>query len=167
MANRTAWVAGLGEALSYGTALLSADMNGMTNGQTVMSNNGDITNGTSLDIFADISYALLIASSSVVAGANFAFWIYNQNQDGSGTASHYGDGQLSTFGTPATITPVFSPCGTHGVPVNATTTNMYGTITGIIIPPGTFRFAIQNNCGFTLSGTQTVMYRTYNLNLNS
>jgi len=38
----------------------------------------------------------------------------------------------------------------------------------VIIPPGSFRLAIQNNSGFTLtSGTQTVKYRTYNINLNS
>jgi hypothetical protein len=38
----------------------------------------------------------------------------------------------------------------------------------IIIPPGSFRLAMQNNSGFSLTaGTQTVKYRTYNQNLNS
>lgn len=135
----------------------------MTNGQTVVSSVADIANGTNLDMFMDISYLLVIASSTIAAGANFAFWIYNLNED----ASHYGDGQF-TNGTAASLTPSFPPAAVVGIPAVASTTNMYGTATGIVIPPGSFRVAIQNNSGFALtSGTQTVKYRTYNINLNS
>jgi hypothetical protein len=163
MTSRTAWVAGLGQGLTYGTLINSADMASMTNGQTVVSSVADIANGTNLDQFMDISYVLVIASNTIAAGANFAFWIYNLNED----ASHYGDGQF-TNGTAASLTPSFPPCATVGIPAVASTTNMYGTATGIIIPPGSFRVAIQNNSGFSLtSGTQTVKYRTYNINLNS
>lgn len=163
MANRTAWTAGNGQGLTWGTLINSSDMASMTNAQSVLSSVADIANGTNLDIYMDISYLLAISSNTIAAGANFAFWIYALNEDG----THYGDNQL-TAGTAASVTPAFPPCGVAGVPAVASTTNMYGFIQGIIIPPGSFRVAIQNNCGFTLtSGTQTVKYRTYNLNLNN
>jgi hypothetical protein len=163
MANRTAWTAGNGVGFAWSTLINSADMASMATANTVVSSVADITNQTALDMFMDISYLLAIASNTIAAGANFAFWIYALNQDG----SHYGDGQF-TNGTPAALTPAFPPCATVGIPAVATTTNMYGYAQQIIIPPGSFRVAIQNNSGFTLtSGTQTVKYRTYNLNLNN
>jgi hypothetical protein len=49
-----------------------------------------------------------------------------------------------------------------------TQTTLIGIAKGIVMPAGTFAVAIQNNSGFTLtSGTQTVKYRTYNINLNN
>jgi hypothetical protein len=163
MASRTAWTAGNGQGLTWGTLINSADMASMTNGQTVVSGVADIANGTNLDMFMDISYQLVIASSTIAAGANFAFWIYALDQDG----SKYGDGQF-TNGTAASLTPAFSPCAVVPIPAVATTTNMYGFAQQIIIPPGSFRVAIQNNSGFTLtSGTQTVKYRSYNIQLNN
>jgi hypothetical protein len=162
MANRTSWVAGNGQGLTFGTLINSADMASMTNGQTVLSSVPDIANDTNLDMFMDISFLLAISSSTIAAGANFAFWIYPLNEDG----THYGDGQF-TAGTAASLTPAFPPCATVGIPAVASTTNMYGSVQGITIPPGKFRVAVQNNSGFTLtSGTQTVKYRTYNVNLN-
>jgi len=163
MSSRTAWVSGNGQGLTWGTLINSADMASMTNAQTVVSSVADITNGTNLDQFMDISYLLTIASSTIAAGANFAFWLYVLNQDG----THYGDNQF-TNGTAASLTPAFPPCASVGIPAVATTTIMYGFAQGIIIPPGSFRVAIQNNSGFALtSGTQTVKYRTYNINVNS
>lgn len=163
MAARTAWTAGNGVGFTWSTLINSADMASMTNTQTTLSSVADIANQTNLDMFMDISYLLAISSSTIAAGANFAFWIYALNQDG----SHYGDNQF-TAGTAATLTPSFSPCATVGIPAVASTTNMYGYVQQIIIPPGSFRVAMQNNSGFTLtSGTQTVKYRTYNINLNN
>jgi hypothetical protein len=164
MANRTAWTGGnLNSGLGWTALFNSGDLNGMTNGQTVVSSVADITNGTGLDQFMDISWLLIIASSTIAAGSGFSFYLYYLNQDG----SHYGDGQAGTPGTPASITPSFPPCAAGGIPAVASTTNMWGTVTGIIIAPGSFRVAIQNNCGFTLSGTQTVKFRSYNQNLNA
>lgn len=163
MTARTAWTAGNGVGLTWTTAINTADMASMTNGQTVVSSVADIANGTNLDMFMDISYKLVIASSTIVAGANFAFWIYALDQDG----STYGDGQF-TNGTAASLTPAFPPSAVVGIPAVASTTNMSGYAQQIIIPPGSFRIAIQNNSGFALtSGTQTVKYRTYNINLNN
>jgi hypothetical protein len=135
----------------------------MANGSTVVSSVADIANGTNLDQFMDLSFVLVIASSTIAAGANIAFWIYILQED----ASSYGDAQF-TNGTAAAKTPTFAPCGIFPLVAAASQTNLVGNINGILIPPGSFRVACQNNSGFALtSGTQTVKYRTYNVNLNN
>lgn len=165
MANRTSWVAdAVGQGLTYGTLINSADMVSLANGSSVRSSVSAITNGTALAQFMDISFALILTSGTPPAGANVAFWIYNLNQD----ATHYGDNFLPTAGTAVSGTPSFPPAAIHGIPPVASTTNIYGTVTGIIIPPGSFTVAIQNNSNVAFtSGTQTVQYRTYNINLNA
>ena len=164
MTARTAWTGGnLNSGLGYVTAINSADMASMATAQSVVSSVSDITNGASLDIFADISFSLTISSSTIAAGANIAFWLFLLNQDG----STYGDGQFAN-GTAASKTPTFAPCGVFPLVAATAQTTLVGTVSGIIIPPGSFRFGMQNNSGFTLtSGTQTVKYRSYNTNLNS
>lgn len=165
MVNRTAWTAGNGQGLTWGTLINSADLTTgpLATANTVLSSVADIANGTNLDMYMDISYQLVISSNTIAAGANFAFWIYALDQDG----AIYGDGQF-TAGTGAALTPAFPPCAVVGIPAVAATTNMYGFAQGILIPPGSFRVAVQNNSGFTLtSGTQTVKYKTYNINLNN
>lgn len=163
MAARTAWTAGNGAGLTWTTGINSADMASMTNGQSSLSSVADIANGTSLDMFMDVSFSLVIASSTIVAGANIALWLYLLNQDG----TTYGDNQL-TAGTPATKTPTFAPAGIFPLLAAASQTSLIGALQQIVIPPGSFRLAMQNNSGFALtSGTQTLKYRTYNINLNN
>lgn len=171
MANRTAWTAGNGAGLTWTAAFAGADINasdsaaGVGNGHTVLSSQGDITNGTSLDMFIDISYRFTISSSTIAAGANITFWAYYLNQDGTA----YGDNQF-TAGTAAALTPSVPILGSHNIPAVASTTNFYGTLTGLSVAPGTFRLAMQNNSGFAFSstlGSQAVKYRTYNINLNN
>lgn len=163
MTARTAWITGNGAGLTWATAINSADMASMATANTVVSSVADIANGTNLDMFMDISASLVIASSTIAAGANLAFWLFLLNQDG----TTYGDGQF-TNGTPAAKTPTFAPCAIMPLVAAAAQTALIGAAQQIIIPPGSFRLAIQNNSGFTLtSGTQTVKYRTYNLNLNN
>jgi hypothetical protein len=164
MTARTAWTPGNdGSGLSWLTAINSADLASMINGNTVLSSVADIANGTNLDMFMDVSAILAIASSTIVAGQNLAFWLYALQEDG----TTYGDGQL-VAGTQAAKTPAFPPLGSMPLVAAAAQTTLVGFIQQIIIPPGSFRVAMQNNSGFTLtSGTQTVKYRTYNLNLNN
>lgn len=163
MTSRTAWTAGNGVGLTWTTGINSADMASMATANTVVSSVADIANGTNLDMFMDISASLVISSSTIVAGANLAFWIYDLNQDG----TTYGDNQF-TAGTAAAKTPTFAPCAVIPLIAAATQTALIGYVNQIVIPPGSFRLAIQNNSGFSLtSGTQTVKYRTYNINLNS
>lgn len=163
MANRTAWTAGNGVGLTWTTAINSADLASMINGNSVLSSVADIANGTNLDMFMDLSVECLIASSTIAAGANLAFWLYPLLDNG----TTYGDGQL-TAGTQAAKTPAFAPIATIPLAPVASTTNLYGFAQQLMIPPGAFRIAMQNNSGFALtSGTQTVKYRTYNVNLNN
>lgn len=162
MASRTAWVSGNGVGLGFATLINSGDLASLANGSTVLSTVADITNGTALDQFMDISAILTIASSAIAAGANLAFWLYALQADG----STYGDGQL-TAGTQAAKTPAHAPFAAIPLPV-ATITTLVGLVQTIIIPPGSFRVAMQNNSGVALTaGTQTVKYRTYNQNLNA
>jgi hypothetical protein len=165
MTSRTAWVAGNGVGLTWTTAINSSDMVSMATANSVLSSVADIANGTNLDQFMDISFSLVIASSTLTVASNIAFWIYTLNQDG----STYGDNQF-TAGTAAAKTPTFPPCFTFQLIAAASQTALIGNNLGnpIIIPPGSFRLAMQNNSGFSLTaGTQTVKYRTYNQNLNS
>jgi hypothetical protein len=162
MTARTAWTAGNGVGYTWTTVINTADLATMPNGSTVLSSVADIANQTNQDMFMDISFSQAIASSTIVAGANLAFWLFMLNQDG----TTYGDGQF-TAGTQAAKTPTFPPCAVFPLVAAATQTTLVGAVSQIIIPPGSFRVAQQNNSGFTFSGTQTVKYRTYNLNLNN
>lgn len=164
MTSLTKWAAGNGAGLTWATLINSADMTAgpLATANTVLSSVADIANNTVLDQFMDISASLVIASNTIAAGANLAFWLYALNQDG----TTYGDGQL-TAGTGAAKTSAFAPCAVMGLIAAASQTALIGFSQGIVIPPGAFRVAIQNNSGFTLTaGTQTVKYRTYNVNLN-
>jgi len=169
MTNNTAWVTGRGAGLTWSNAFNTVDFTTsdggglLQNSHTVLSTIADIANGTALDMFADISMRLTIASSIIAAGACMSFWIYQLLDDG----TTYGDGKL-TAGTAAALTPAFAPCAAVPLFAASSQTALVGYAQGIVIPPGSFRFAIQNNSGFTLTSNVTVIkYRTYNLSLNS
>ena len=159
MSSRTAWTAGNGAGLAW-TALFGSEVSALTNGEFVLSS-VDIANGGSvLDQFMDVSLEATIASSTIAAGANFGLWLMALMQDG----STYGDNSLTT--TPAAVTPGLFPVATMPLLAKASTTALYGYAQGIILPPGSFAMALQNNCGFTLTAC-AVKYRTYNQNLNN
>jgi len=165
MTSKTAWIAGNGVGLTWSTLINSADLASMANGSAVLSTVADVANGTNLDQFMDISAICAIASNTVAAGANLAFWLFPLQEDG----STYGDGQF-TAGTQKAATPANQNnfIGAMGLVAAAAQTTLVGFLGGIIIPPGAFRVTMQNNSGFALtSGTQTVKYRTYNINLNN
>ena len=165
MASRSAWTAGNGAGLTWATAINSSDLASMATAHAVLSTVADIANGTALDQFMDISFSLLIASSTIGAGATINFYIYALNQDG----TTYGDGQL-TAGSQSAATSAVPPCFAWTVPAVAATTTIVGDSCNspIVLPPGSFRIAMQSLIGFSLTaGTQTVRYRTYNINLNN
>ena len=169
MTANTAWTAGRGAGLTWANAFNTTDFTTsnagglLASGQSVLSTVADIANGTNLDMFADISVRLSIASSTIAAGACLPFWIYELLDDG----TTYGDGKL-TAGTAAAITPAVSPCCIVPLYAAASQTSLVGFAQGIVIPPGSFRFAMQNASGFTLTSSVTACkYRTYNLNLNA
>ncbi len=163
MTSRTSWVAGNGQGLTWGAAFNSSDFTGAqpTNGQSLLSTVTIANGGTNLDQFADFSFLQSISSSTIAAGANMALWICPLLADGSTYWAPL------TAGKAGSVTPPWAPCAVMPLYAAASQTTLVGSATGIILPPGSFKFIIQNNCGFTLtSGTQTWDYRTYNVNLN-
>lgn len=160
----TGWAGGrLNTGLGWTTFFNSADLASCPNASSVLSSITAITNGTSLDMYIDVSVRLVIASSTVAAGANIGLWLYPLLDDG----STYGDGQF-TAGTQAAKTP--SPFAWATIPLYAaaTQTNLIGYACRLVIPPGTFLPCAQNNSGFTLtSGTQTIKYRSYNIRIDN
>ena len=148
------WIGGSGQGLTWGTAFNTADMNALPSGNAILSGVAGITNGSSLDVFADISF--LAGATVTTAAPNFlGFYLYPLNQDG----STYGDGR---FGSAAAGPPPGNYfIGSIGFAVGAGTT-IAGTLTGIILPPGTFKFLLWNQAGVALAATNTCQYRTYN-----
>jgi len=163
MSNRTAWTAGNGQGLTWGNLFNGSDLNSMSNANSVLSSITAIANGTNLDQFMDVSLECTIASNTIAAGANFAGWIFPLNEDG----STYGDNSL-TAGTPAAVTPGLYPDFIMPLRAASSQTALYGFAKGIVLPPGTFLVAVQNNSGFQLASSgNAIKYRTYNINLNN
>lgn len=151
------WIGGSGVGFTwtniFGTS--GVNLNSMPTGSAVLDSTGDITNQSALDIFADFSFSF--GSITTIAPAYFNLYTYYLNQD----SSTYGDGQF-TAGTQAAKTPSPSlQVGTFECPVG--TGALVGMISGIIIRPGTFRFALQSVLGATMAASgNTAKYRTYN-----
>lgn len=148
------WIAGSGVGFTWTTIINSSDIVAIPNQSSVLSSVSDIANQTALDVYADLSFTM--PSTTTAAPNKLDFYIFPLNSDG----ATYGDAQFSA-GSQSTKTP--SPslwCGTFVLPVG--TQVIDGAITGIVIPPGSFRFLMQNNSGVTLS-SGIVRYRTYDL----
>lgn len=165
MANRTAWTAGNGQGLVWGTLINGADLASLANGSTVLSTVADITNGTAFDLYTDISVRMTVTSATPPAGSFFGLYLAALLDDG----VTYGDGTL-TSGSTITRAPPYAPVGIIPLESAAAATVLAGFVQGILIPPGSFRFALYNNSGAALSSTAgncIAKYRTYNLNLNN
>src|ERR1700745_4260876 len=92
------WIAGSGVGFTWTACFAAADINSLANGSSVLSNQGDITNQTALDMFADLSINL--GSVTTVAPNTIAIYLYALNQDG----TTYGD-NLFTAGTQSASLP--------------------------------------------------------------
>lgn len=148
------WIAGSGVGLTWSTANTSGTLyNALANGNALLSDL-DITNGTALDIFADLSW-LAGGTATTASPAYLGFYLYSLGQDG----TTYGDGR---FGTAAAGPPPGGYfVGSIGFPTGAGTT-IAGVARNIVIPPGTFRFLVYNQSGVALANTNVFKYRTYN-----
>ena len=146
------WVGGSGQGLTWGNAFTGSTLNSIASGNAILSDLS-ITNGTSLDIFADLSINL---ASAAFAAPNFiGVYLYPLNADG----STYGDGRFgsSAAGPP----PATYYVGSIGLV--AATQAQEGTLQRIIMPPGTFKFVLFNQGGIAFaSSANTCQYRTYN-----
>jgi hypothetical protein len=151
------WTAGSGVGYTWTAAFAAADLNSMTSAYACLSSQGDISNQGIGDIYADISFS--IASVLTTGTPYIAFYLYPLNQEG----TTYGDGQF-TAGTQTAGTTIPSASlwkASFMTPIG--TQVLVGTCTGIIIPPGTFRWLIQNKTGVNWTGSgNACKYRTYN-----
>ena len=171
MTSRTAWTAGNGVGYTWTALFNSADLASLGSASAVMSSVTAITNQSSQDIYMDVSLSLAFASTTLTAGANFALYLYALLQDG----TSYGDDAFSAgTGSSHTITNTkigqFPICSFAFPITGSATTTMKGQALGLVIPPGTFTCALANwtaPATALSSGTQSVYYRTYNMNLNN
>lgn len=147
------WVAGSGVGLTW-TSCFSTEINSLVSGNAVLSAT-QIDNTTALDIFADVSISL--GSVTTAAGSDYlGLYLYPLNEDG----TSYGDSQ---FGSSA-AGPPGSSYFVDAIPVPASFTGVLtGLVSGIILPPGKFKFVLFNSIGATLAASgNAVKYRTYN-----
>lgn len=142
------WITG---STSGWTSAFGSVTDALASGSAVASSIA-ITNGTALDVFADLSVAL---TSAVFASPLFmGFYLYPLNQDG----TTYGD---NNFTSASTLTPPGNYfAGSIGI--STTAGSQTGSLSRVVLPPGTFKFVIQNNGGVTLGSGNTIQYRTYN-----
>ncbi len=147
------WIGGSGQGLTWGDAFSTATLNSITNGNAILSDIS-ITNGTALDIFADVSVA--IGSITIAAPNYLGIYLYPLNKD----ASTYGDGRFAS----AAAGPPPSPYWVGNIVMPTGAAASEGMTRGIILPPGTFKFVLYNQLGNTLAGSNgnTCQYRTYN-----
>jgi len=147
------WIGGSGAGLTWTNAFAAATLDSIVNGNAIMSAI-NIDNSAALDLFADFSMNL--GSVAVVAPNYIGVYLYPLNKDG----TTYGDGRFgsSAAGPPASgywVGNIIVPTGTAA---------NEGTVRGIILPPGQFKFVVYNQLGVTMAGSggNTAQYRTYN-----
>jgi len=151
------WVAGSGVGFTW-TAAFGAEYTTTTCASTsAVASSVVITNQTALDVFCDISFHF--AAVTTVGSPFIGVYLYPLNQD----ASTYGDGR---FASAAAGPPPSNYCvGNIGVPV-LTTTAGNGSLVGIVMPPGSFKFVFYNGLGVaTAASGNTSGYRTYNISV--
>ena len=153
------FIAGSGVGLTW-TPICSTEINGLVAGNAVQCT-VVVTNGTALDLFADFSESVTIATSVSTAGAPYVgISIYPLNQDG----TTYGDGLFaaSAAGPPNVIT-----CAIPSPPSVAGPFLGTGSCRQIPLPPGSFIIVVYNGLGQNFgAGSNTIKYRTYNYQSN-
>jgi hypothetical protein len=119
-----------------------------------------VANGTALDLYADVSFSLTGTTPS--SGVPFfALYVMALNQDG----TTYGDGTQTTTGS--ATNPTMNSDSEAKVALGKTSAALVGMFRQIILPPGSFCFALLNGTGNALaSSANTIKYRTYTINNN-
>lgn len=141
-----------GSPSGWSDAFSTATLNSIANGNAILSD-VVISNGSGLNIFADLSIEL--ASAAFVAPNFVGIYLYPLNKDG----SSYGDGR---FGSSAAGPPP-SNYAIGSIGFVAATQAQKGSLSRIILPPGTFKFVLYNQGGVALASSgNTAQYRAYN-----
>ena len=148
------WIAGT-VGLTWANAFSTGTLNSIAAGNAILSDL-QLDNSSNLDMFCDVE--VVLAALTTGAPNYIGVYLYPLNSDG----STYGDGRFtsSAAGPP----PSQYAVGTIGVPI-VTTTAVQGTLRGILMPPGKFKFVLYHQAhasnAFASSGN-TCKYRTYN-----
>lgn len=157
MANTTRWIIDTNwTAVSF----TAGDFNSLASGGGGLSTTA-IANGTALDLYADVSFVVTVGGTTT-ASSYMALYLLPLNQDG----TTYGSGYASSTSTQPPATYLVGSCMVaSGVASGSTVVGMFR---GIVLPPGSFKFAVGNVLGVALSATAalTLSMRTYNENLN-
>jgi hypothetical protein len=152
------WIGGSGQGLTYGDAFATANLNSLGSGNAIAGTT--IDNSTALDQFADISFNL--GSAAFVAPNYIAVYLYPLNKD----ASTFGDGAVGTASPGSAVTPA-STYYVGTIVIVAATQVQEGTLRGIVLPPGQFKFVLWNQGGVAWNASgNTCQYRTYNRAVN-
>jgi hypothetical protein len=162
-ANRTSWTAGNGVGYTWTAVMGTGDMTSLAAGSTVLSTLS-ITNQTAQDQFADLSGVWTVISATPPAGAYIGVYLMPLNSDG----TTYGTAEMAS-GATITRKPAAGLACSLPLETTVATTTLAGSCTEVVIPPGTFRIAVYNGSGAALSstaGNNTLLYRSYNINLN-
>jgi hypothetical protein len=146
------WIGGSGVGLTWSNAFTGSTLNSIASGNAILSDL-QIDNSTALDIYSDFSMNL--ASAAIIAPNFVGVYLYPLNADN----STFGDGR---FGSSAAGPPA-APYWVGNIVIPTGTAANEGTVRGIIMPPGKFKFVVFNQTGvaFNASGN-TAQYRTYN-----
>lgn len=149
------WVGGSGVGFTWTDATTAASLDSLASGSSVLCTVA-IANQSALDLFCDVSIAL--GSAAFVAPNFVGVYLFPLNKDG----STYGDGRFATAA--AGVPGGNYAAGFGSIGLVAATQAQTGTLTRIIMPPGTFKFVLYNGGGVAWvgSGGNTFQYRTYN-----
>jgi len=143
------WKAGVAWTAAFGT-----EVNSIVTGNAILSTVA-LTN-TPEDTFCDVSVSM--GSTVVPVGAPYlGIYIHPLNQDG----TTYGDGR---FGSSVAGPPGNTYFAGNISYISNVTQVQTGTVRGIILPFGGFKFVLYNLTGITLAASaNTIKYQTYNL----
>lgn len=138
-------------ALTWSPAFNASDFTIQpTNGQCLMSSLV-IANGTVGNNFMHVSVIQSMASNTTAAGANFTIWICSLKADGS---TYWAPLTPGTAGSPVPPWPQSVTIPLYAAPTQTLLVGSTADVgTPINIPQTSFRLILQNNSGFTLTGT--------------
>jgi hypothetical protein len=140
---------------SWTDAFAAADFNALANGSGLLSTATAVSNGSSLDLYADLSWICVTSTFTPTAGGHLAFYLLPLLHDGSSYPS------ATSSATAAAQAQITYLVGT--IALGASAQSHKGIITGIRIPPGTFKWYMVNRSGAALPSSSTNMTCQYRL----
>lgn len=146
------WSAGSLVGLTWsGSYFTSATFASLANGSCIASSM--FSNGAALDQYLDFSYSVQTGAATVAGTSYMSLYLLPMNADG----TTYGDGSLAVGGTFAGTPGSGYYVGVSSIgKVVASGAQATGQLPRIVIPPGSFILALQNNLGNAL-GTSTTL----------